>query len=109
MSEVSCRRCYGRGKLYSPVPSKDSEPTYICPECKGKKTVDIVKVQREEIAELQAENAELQANYNELLYQVQNKIPGESRHETAKRIINQHENKEAQCNSNIAKNTMTQK
>jgi len=36
--------------------------------------------------------AELEAAYNDLLYQVQNKIPGETRHETAKRIIHQHEN-----------------
>jgi hypothetical protein len=33
----------------------------------------------------------LKADYNELLYQVQQKIPGETRHETAKRIIRQHE------------------
>lgn len=30
--------------------------------------------------------------YHELLYQVVNKHPNESRHETAKRIIHQHEN-----------------
>ncbi len=35
---------------------------------------------------------ELEAKYNELLYQVQNKVDGETRHETAKRIIRQHEN-----------------
>jgi len=31
--------------------------------------------------------------YLELLYQVANKIPGETRHETARRIIRQHENR----------------
>ena len=36
-------------------------------------------------------NTELEADYSELLYQVQQKIPGETRHETAKRIIRQHE------------------
>ncbi|MDB4352397.1 hypothetical protein OAA60_03090 [Porticoccaceae bacterium] len=32
--------------------------------------------------------------YEELIMEVQNKIPNESRHETARRIIRQHENQE---------------
>jgi Zn finger protein HypA/HybF involved in hydrogenase expression len=36
--KVACRRCYGTGKLYTPVKDKD-DPTYICPECKGEKYV----------------------------------------------------------------------
>lgn len=37
------------------------------------------------------EHYKLQADYNDLLYQVQQKVPNETRHETAKRIIHQHE------------------
>lgn len=44
-------------------------------------------IEREEVEKLR-ERVEL---YNELLYQVQNKIPGETRHQTAARIIHQHE------------------
>ena len=44
-----------------------------------------------EITEQAAELARLEKDYSELLYQVQQKIPGETRHETAKRIIRQHE------------------
>lgn len=47
-------------------------------------------------ADLERQLAEVNEKYNDLLYQVANKIPGESRHETAKRIIYEHENK--QCN-----------
>lgn len=45
------------------------------------------------ISSLQARIEALTEKYNDLLYQVQNKIPGESRHETAKRIIAQHESR----------------
>ncbi len=34
---------------------------------------------------------EISEKYSDLLYQVAKKIPGETRHETARRIINQHE------------------
>jgi hypothetical protein len=47
----------------------------------------INKIRMKEEAEL----SRLKADYSELLYQVQQKIPGETRHETAKRIIRQHE------------------
>lgn len=41
-----------------------------------------------------AEKAEARAElYDELLYQVVNKVPDESRHDTAKRIIFEHENR----------------
>ena len=46
------------------------------------------------LAEVLARNVELeaaQAKYNDLLMEVHNKIPCESRHESAKRIIHQHE------------------
>jgi hypothetical protein len=38
--------------------------------------------------------ADLLKGYRELLYQVVNKHPDETRHETAKRIIHQHENQD---------------
>ena len=37
------------------------------------------------------------ALYHELLYQVESKYPGESRHETAKRIIHEHETRTSEC------------
>lgn len=40
---------------------------------------------------LRAENQERERLYADLLYQVENKVPGESRHETARRIIREHE------------------
>ena len=42
---------------------------------------------RAHIKRLEAENAQLNTNYHELLYQVEQKYPNESRHETAKRLI----------------------
>jgi hypothetical protein len=36
---------------------------------------------------------DVEAKYHDLLYQVENKIPGESRHDTAKRIIQQAESR----------------
>ena len=46
----------------------------------------------ERIAALEAEVEKYRSLYHDLLLCVANKIPGESRHETAKRIIVQHEN-----------------
>ncbi len=43
------------------------------------------------IAELEQQLAELREKYNEILYQVVNKILGETRHEAAVRIIRSHE------------------
>ena len=57
---------------------------------RGKSNV-VVEALALKVAQLEAENDRLQEKYADLLYQVQNKIPGETRHETAKRIINQHE------------------
>jgi len=37
------------------------------------------------------ETPDYKALYHELLYEVANKVPGESRHESARRIIRQHE------------------
>jgi len=42
-------------------------------------------------AELEIENQRLRALYDDLIYQVANKHPNESRHETAKRYIMQAE------------------
>jgi len=47
-----------------------------------------------ELDKAEARNVELeavQAKYDDLLMEVHNKIPCESRHESAKRIIHQHE------------------
>jgi len=40
----------------------------------------------------QEKHAELQRKYDELIYAVGNKYPGESRHETALRYIQEREN-----------------
>ena len=47
-------------------------------------------IEQRDSARRRAEKAE--RLYNDLLMQVANKIPGETRHETARRIIDQHEN-----------------
>lgn len=39
-TEAACRKCYGTGKLYTPY-KEDNEPTFICPDCKGKKTIAV--------------------------------------------------------------------
>lgn len=53
----------------------------------------MIKLYQEE--KERAEKAEARAKlYDELLYQVANKVPGESRHDTAKRIIFEHENRD---------------
>jgi uncharacterized protein YhaN len=54
-----------------------------------------VRSYEDRIADLEAQLAAEREKYSDLIMQVQNKIPGESRHETARRIIQQHEN---QCN-----------
>ena len=41
--------------------------------------------------QLETELAAAKADYNDLIFQVCKKVPGETRHETAKRIIMQHE------------------
>ena len=41
--------------------------------------------------ELEQGNADIRTLYNDLLFEVVNKIPNETRHDTAKRIIRQHE------------------
>jgi len=46
------------------------------------------------IVQLEAERDALQVKYNELLMEVHAKIPDETRHETAKRIIHEHEHRE---------------
>jgi hypothetical protein len=38
---------------------------------------------------------DLRELYDELLYEVMNKVPGESRHETARRIIHEHETRQS--------------
>lgn len=43
------------------------------------------------IQQLEARNAELEGKYNDLLFHVETKIPGQSRHDTAKRYIQQCE------------------
>jgi hypothetical protein len=45
------------------------------------------------VSSLREEVERLRKLYHELLYQVCNVVPGESRHESAKRIIYQHENR----------------
>lgn len=44
----------------------------------------------------QEKHAELQRKYDELIYAVGNKYPGETRHETALRYIRERENHMAQ-------------
>lgn len=44
-----------------------------------------------DMCDLRMEIKELRAKYNDLLYQVASKFPGETRHETAKRYIEQAE------------------
>lgn len=51
----------------------------------------------EHIERLEESNKVLVENYNELIMQVANKFPDESRHETALRYIRQAENSDNQC------------
>jgi hypothetical protein len=62
-----------------------------CENCGSHDCCDRENRLSDQIAEQAAEIERLKADYSELLYQVQQKIPGETRHETAKRIIRQHE------------------
>lgn len=58
-----CPQCYGTGKLYSPIPKEDGEPTYICPACKGSKEIDLGNIwteQEAEVSELKGRIAELE-------------------------------------------------
>ena len=48
-----------------------------------------------EVMLLRVNIAKLHEDYSELLDQVQNTHPNETRHETAKRIIHQHENRQS--------------
>ncbi len=45
------------------------------------------------VYELEQQVEALTEKYNDLIMQVQAKIPNETRHETARRIIQQHENR----------------
>jgi hypothetical protein len=45
------------------------------------------------VRQLEKDKAGLVDKYNELIMQVTNVIPNETRHETARRIISQHENR----------------
>ena len=57
-------------------------------------TCDLCRAQhwpQEVIGKLQAENEELKNKYYDLLLQVAKKFPDESRHETAKRYIQERE------------------
>ena len=45
----------------------------------------------------------LEKDYNDLIYQVATKFPNESRHETAKRYIQQAENRPSQCSAALEK------
>lgn len=51
------------------------------------------------IEEVEAENAKLKEDYNDLIYQVATNFPSESRHETAKRYIKQAEDRPSQCSA----------
>ena len=73
------------------VPELEAEITEQAAELRELKKQGESDTQRFKIAEQAAEIAGLEKDYSELLYQVQQKIPGETRHETAKRIIRQHE------------------
>ena len=46
----------------------------------------------DEIDRMNGHDKKLRKKYNDLIYQVETKHPGESRHETAKRYIHEHEN-----------------
>lgn len=52
-------------------------------------------VKHSDYAALEAKLQAAQERYNDLIMEVQNKHPGESRHETAKRYIHERENKPA--------------
>jgi len=58
----------------------------------GTRTVTWHTPEQKRIAELEVERDKLREQYNDLIMQVQQKHPDETRHETAKRIIHQHEN-----------------
>lgn len=54
-------------------------------------TIEDVEAMSGRLAKLEARLAAESEKYSDLIMQVQEKIPGETRHETAKRIIQQHE------------------
>ena len=54
---------------------------------------DLLKSKQEEIDRLRGDLQRVQIKYNELIMEVQQKVPNESRHETAKRYISEREHR----------------
>ena len=76
---------------------------------KAKEAYDILEVAARALVDkceaLRAERDELQGQYDDLLLQVEQKIPEESRHETARRIIQQHEHQDNDAEQHVQPNS----
>ncbi len=87
-----CLLCGRTEPCMTEVDLKPEDPGIPCTfEYTPLKMFEVARQYKQQLAQSQARVLELEGKYNELIMQVGNKFDGESRHDTAKRYLRQHE------------------